>query len=253
MPHRGAGVLARSRPLCYLTARWPFNLFIETAAIHGSNPWIWGAIGSKGRNQRSGSSTADIIEGEDTVADAEDIVSGMAGRYAGALFSLAKESRAIDAVAADLKSFSALIDSNPDLQLLVKSPVFSAQDQTRALGKILEAMRIDGLASRFLLLVASKRRLFAVKGMIANFLALDDADRGVSRAEVTVAEPLSQANFDVLTSALRDVTGGKSVEIDVKVDPEILGGLVVRLGSRMVDGSLKTKLNSLRTRMKEVG
>lgn len=187
------------------------------------------------------------------MADADNIVSGMAGRYAAALFSLAKESRSIDSVSADLKAFSALVDKSEDLRHLVKSPAFSAEDQTRALGKVLEAAGIAGLASRFLLLVASKRRLFAVKDMIAGFVALDDADRGVSRAEVTVAEPLSEANHGALIAALRDVTGGKSVEVDVKVDPAILGGIVVRLGSRMVDGSLKTKLNSLRTRMKEVG
>lgn len=187
------------------------------------------------------------------MADAEDIVSGMAGRYAAALFSLAKEGRAIDSVAADLKAFLSLVNGSEDLRLLVRSPVFSAEDQTRALGKILEAVGIGGLAARFLLLVASKRRLFAVKDMIANFLALDDAARGISRAKVTVAEPLSGANLEALRSALRDVTGGKSVELDVKVDPAILGGLVVQLGSRMVDGSLKTKLNSIRTRMKEVG
>ena len=187
------------------------------------------------------------------MADAQDIVSGMAGRYAAALFSLAKESRSIEAVAADLKKFSDLVAANPDLDLLIKSPVFSAEDQTRALSKVLEAVGIGGLAAKFLQLVASKRRLFAIKTMIAGFHKLDDADRGVSRAVVTVAEPLSEAHLEALQQALRDVTGGKAVELDLKVDPAILGGLVVRLGSRMVDGSLKTKLNSIRTRMKEVG
>ena len=197
--------------------------------------------------------TSLIVEGWNTVADAEDIVSGMAGRYASALFSLAKDSRSIDAVAADLKRFSELLTDNPDLQLLVRSPIFSAEDQTRALGKVLEAVGIVGLAAKFLLLVASKRRLFAVGGMMATYHALDDADRGVSRAHVTVAEPLSDAHLDSLKQSLAEATGGKTVELDVKVDPDILGGLVVRLGSRMVDGSLKTKLNSIRTRMKEVG
>ncbi len=187
------------------------------------------------------------------MADAKDIVTGMAGRYAAALFSLAKESRSVDSVAADLKRFSDLVAGNPDLQLLVRSPVFGAEDQTRALDKILQAVGIGGLAAQFLKLVASKRRLFAVRTMIADFHTLDDADKGVSRAQVTVAEPLAAHRLDELKQALRDVTGGKTVELDMKVDPAILGGLVVRLGSRMVDGSLKTKLNSIRTRMKEVG
>ena len=89
--------------------------------------------------------------------------------------------------------------------------------------------------------------------MIRDFLALDDADRGVSRAQVTVAEALTDVQLSELKSSLTEATGGKSVEVDMKVDPEIIGGIVVRLGSRMVDASIKTKLNSIRTRMKEVG
>ena len=187
------------------------------------------------------------------MADAENIVSGMAGRYASALFALAKDSRSIDKVAAELKSFDGLIQDSPDLQLLVRSPAFSAEDQSRALKAVLERVGISGLTANFLLLVASKRRLFAVRTMIRDFLALDDADRGVSRAQVTVAEPLSDDGLAALKSALIEATGGKSVEVDVKVDPEIIGGIVVRLGSRMVDASIKTKLNAIRTRMKEVG
>ena len=187
------------------------------------------------------------------MADVENIVSGMAGRYASALFSLAKESRSIDRVAAELRSFDALVQSSPDLQLLVRSPAFSSEDQSRALKAVLERADISGLSANFLLLVAGKRRLFAVRTMIRDFLALDDADRGVSRAQVTVAEPLDQAELDKLKSSLAEATGGKSVEVEMKVDADIIGGIIVRLGSRMVDASIKTKLNSIRTRMKEVG
>ncbi|WP_237476998.1 F0F1 ATP synthase subunit delta [Lichenibacterium dinghuense] len=187
------------------------------------------------------------------MADAENIVSGMAGRYASALFSLAKDSRSIDKVAADLRAFDALIADNADLQLLVRSPAFSAEDQTRALKAVLGRAGVSGLTANFLLLVASKRRLFAVRTMIRDYLALDDADRGVSRAQVTVAEPLSGDQLAALKASLAEATGGKSVEVDMKVDPEIIGGIVVRLGSRMVDASIRTKLNSIRTRMKEVG
>ena len=187
------------------------------------------------------------------MADAENIVSGMAGRYASALFSLAKDSRSIDRVAGDLKTFDSLVESNPDLQLLVRSPAFSAEDQSRALKAVLDRVGISGLTANFLLLVASKRRLFVVRTMIRDFMALDDADRGVSRAKVTVAAPLDDAQLQALKQSLAEATGGKTVELDVKVDPEIIGGIVVRLGSRMVDASIKTKLNSIRTRMKEVG
>ncbi len=187
------------------------------------------------------------------LAKEETIVSGMAGRYAQALFQLAGESYATDAVAADLDRFAALVAESSDLQHLVRSPVFSAEQQVRALSALLAAAGIQGLAANFLKLVASKRRLFAVSGMIRGYKALNDAAKGVTRAEVTVAEPLSDANLAALQSALAQASGGRSVVVDVKVDPAIIGGLVVKLGSRMVDGSLKTKLNSIRTRMKEVG
>ena len=190
---------------------------------------------------------------ERALAPVETIVSGMAGRYALALFDLASEAGGIDQVSADLKTFADLIDESPDLQRLVRSPVFSVDDQNRALDALLARAGIGGLASNFLKVVASKRRLFAVRQMIADYNKLNDAHRKVVRAQVTVAEPLSNQHLEALKSALNEATGGQSVALDVKVDPAIIGGLVVKLGSRMVDGSLRTKLNTLRTRMKEVG
>ena len=177
----------------------------------------------------------------------------MPGRYASALFDLAQEQKAIDSVASDLKSFDAMVESSPDLQRLVRSPAFTAEEQTRALAAVLDKAGIKGLAANFLKLVATKRRLFAVRDMIAGYGKLVDAAKGVKRAEVTVAEPLGDSHLEALKDALRQVSGGQSVELSVKVDPSIIGGLVVRLGSRMVDGSLRTKLNSIRNRMKEVG
>ncbi|MBX9741777.1 MAG: F0F1 ATP synthase subunit delta [Beijerinckiaceae bacterium] len=187
------------------------------------------------------------------VAKEETIVTGMAGRYASALFELAREQRATAQVAADLDRFKAMLAESADLARLVRSPAFSAEEQVKALGAVLEKAGISGLTAKFLKLVATKRRLFALPVMIADFGKLHDAERGVSRAQVTVAEPLSPANLAALRVALTDVAGANSVDMDVKVDPSIIGGLIVKLGSRMVDGSLKTKLNSIRTRMKEVG
>jgi F-type H+-transporting ATPase subunit delta len=187
------------------------------------------------------------------LAQQETLVSGMAGRYAQALFELASESGTTDRVAADLTTFTALLDESADLQRFVKSPVFTAEEQVKALGGILDAAGIAGIAANFLKLVASKRRLFAVSDMIRDYEILYDSARGVARAAVTVAEPLRTEHVDALKAALVELTGGKEVEIAVAVDPAIIGGLVVQLGSRMVDGSLRTKLNSLRTRMKEVG
>lgn len=187
------------------------------------------------------------------MAQEVSIVSGMAGRYALALFELAKEQKSLDKVASDLTSFSGLIAASSDLERLVRSPVFSAEDQVKALGAVLTKAGIGGIAANFLKLVASKRRLFAVQDMIRDFGKLVDRERGVTRAQVTVAEPLSDSQMGALKDALVGSSGGKTVNVDVKVDPAIIGGLVVKLGSRMVDGSLKTKLNSIRTRMKEVG
>ena len=187
------------------------------------------------------------------VAKEETIVTGMAGRYASALFGLAQEQGATVQVAADLARFNAMIEESADLARLVRSPVFTAEEQVKALGAVLDKAGIGGLTAKFLKLVASKRRLFAAPAMIADFGKLHDAARGVSRADVTVAEPLSPANLEALRKALTDVAGSSSVEMNVKVEPAIIGGLIVKLGSRMVDGSLRTKLNSIRTRMKEVG
>ena len=195
----------------------------------------------------------EVIEGPDAVAEQDNIVSGMAGRYALALFSLARDQQAIDQVAAALKTFDDLIAESPDLRRLVRSPVFSAGQQTRALGALLEKAGISGVAANFIKLVAAKRRLFAIRSMIADYNKLYDSWRGVTRAEVTSAAALSETHGAALKEALKGVTGGRNVEISVNVDPSIIGGLVVRLGSRMVDGSLKTKLNAIRTRMKEVG
>jgi F-type H+-transporting ATPase subunit delta len=190
---------------------------------------------------------------QEHVAKEQSIVSGMAGRYAQALFDLAQERGATDQVAADLSAFSALVAESPDLQRFIKSPVFTAEEQVRALTAVLSRTEIAGIAGNFLKLVAAKRRLFAIADMIRDFNKLNDFAKGLARAEVTVAQPLKDSHVAALKTALAELTGGQSVEMTFKVDPSIIGGLIVKLGSRMVDGSLKTKLNSIRTRMKEVG
>lgn len=182
----------------------------------------------------------------------EPIVSGMAGRYANALFELALEEKNIDAVKRDLDRFDALVAGSPDLTRLVRSPVFTAEEQANALSAILDKAGIGGLAANFLKLVASNRRLFAVREMVRAFRTLVARHKGEVTAEVTVAEKLNDKHLDALKTALKGVTG-KDVELDVKLDPSIIGGLIVKVGSRMVDTSLKTKLNSIKHAMKEVG
>jgi F-type H+-transporting ATPase subunit delta len=185
------------------------------------------------------------------VAGEDPTISGMAGRYATALFELALEDKAVDQVRKDLDSFDALVAGSPDLDRLVRSPVFGADEQAKALAAVLDKAGIKGLAAKFLQVIARNRRLFAVRGMIRAFRALVARHRGEVTAEVTVAEALSDANLDALKGAIKNVTGGKDIDFNVNVDPAIIGGLIVKVGSRMVDTSLRTKLNAIKIAMKE--
>jgi len=186
------------------------------------------------------------------VAGEEPIVSGMASRYANALFELASEQNAIDSVAADLGRFNGLVEESADLKRLVRSPVFSSEEQTKAVTAVLERAGIGGIAANFIKLAAHNRRLFAVGDMISAFTALVAKARGQASAEVTAAQPLSDDNLNVLKDSLKSATG-KDISLNVKVDPSLIGGLIVKIGSRMIDASLKTKLQSIKIAMKEVG
>jgi F-type H+-transporting ATPase subunit delta len=186
------------------------------------------------------------------VAAEDPSVSGVSGRYATALFELARDERAIDAVLLDLDQFNAMLDDSADLRRLVRSPVFSADMQVKALTVVLDRAGITGISANFLKVLTANRRLFAVADVIRAFRALVAKFKGEAAADVTVAEPLSDKNLDALRTALKSVTG-KDVALSVKVDPAIIGGLVVKLGSRMIDSSLRTKLNSIKHAMKEAG
>ena len=194
----------------------------------------------------------DARKEQSIVAGEDHSVSGMAGRYAIALLELAREGNAIDAVSADLDRFDALIE-NPDLNRLVRSPVFGAEEQLKALSAVLDKVEIEGLAANFLKLVASNRRLFAVRDMVKAYRTLVARHKRQLRAEVTVAERLGEQHLEALKDALKSVSGGWNVDLDVRIDPAIIGGLIVKVGSRMVDASLKTKLNAIKHAMKEVG
>lgn len=184
------------------------------------------------------------------MASEQPIVAGVAGRYATALFELALEDKVLDKVRADLDRFDQMIAGSDDLKRLVRSPVFTADEQVKALEPILQKAGIDGVSANFVKLVASNRRLFALPQIINAFRALVARHKGEVAASVTVAEQLSDAHLKSLKDALNAVTG-KDVDLKIQVDPAIIGGLVVKLGSRMVDTSLRTKLNSIKTAMKE--
>ncbi|MGY3608691.1 MULTISPECIES: F0F1 ATP synthase subunit delta [unclassified Bradyrhizobium] len=179
-------------------------------------------------------------------------VSGVAGRYATALFDLARDEKSVDAVKSDLDKFNALLNESVDLKRLVRSPVFSAEAQLKALSAVLDKAGISGITAKFLKVLTSNRRLFAVADVIRAYNALVANFKGEATAEVTVAEALNDKNLDALKAALKSVTG-KDVALNVKIDPSIIGGLVVKVGSRMVDSSLRTKLNSIKHAMKEAG
>jgi F-type H+-transporting ATPase subunit delta len=185
------------------------------------------------------------------VAGEEPIVTGMAGRYATALFELALEEHALDPVRSDLDRFDALIAESADLQRLVRSPVFTAEEQSKALAAVLDRTGISGLAQRFLLVVSSNRRLFAVREIVRAFRQPVARHKGEVTASVTMAETPSGAQLTAIKDALKAVTK-KDVQVEVKVDPSVIGGLIVKLGSRMVDASLRAKLNAIKLAMKEV-
>jgi F-type H+-transporting ATPase subunit delta len=186
------------------------------------------------------------------VAGEVDTPSGVAGRYATALFELALEEKALEKVEQDLNRFASALDAVEDLRRLVRSPVFTAEEQERAIAAILEQMEIEGLTANFLKLITRNRRLFAAPDMIKAFRALLARHRGQTSAEVTSALPLSEGQLRALQTALKAALH-KEIQLDQKVDATLLGGLVVKVGSRMIDSSLRTKLNSLKQTMKEVG
>lgn len=180
------------------------------------------------------------------------VTGSIAERYSAALFELAEEQSCLDAVAADLKSLKALIAESEDLRRLLKSPVLSRAEQQKAVGALAERAGLSLLSKNFLGLVARNRRLFAVEGMTAAYLARLAKKRGEVTAEVASAVPLADKQIGAIESALKKVVGS-NVTLDVTVDPGLLGGLVVKVGSRMVDGSLRTKLQHLQLSMKGVG
>lgn len=179
-------------------------------------------------------------------------MSDLAGRYASALLDLADERKALDEVADDLKALRSLIAESEDLRRLLGSPIFSREEQRKAMGALMDKVETAELTRRFVLVVAENHRLFALPGMIESYLSELARRRGEITAEVTAARSLSDAQQTALLEALRSAVGGK-VQLDLKIDPALIGGLVVKVGSRMIDSSLRSKLQRLQLAMKGVG
>lgn len=190
--------------------------------------------------------------GESDVATNDTSVDGVAGRYASALFDLANEGSNVEGIESDLVNFQALLGESPDLVRVVRSPVIAADDQAKAIAAVLDKAGIGGLTANFLKLVAANRRLFVVQDMIKVYRTLAAKARGEITAEVTSAFALNGEQIAALKEKLR-ASVGKDVTLESRVDPSILGGLIVKVGSRMIDSSLKTKLQNMKAVLSGAG
>jgi F-type H+-transporting ATPase subunit delta len=174
---------------------------------------------------------------------------GLAGRYALAIFELAQEERAVETVAADFAALKQLMEKSPELTRLIRAPVFSREEQAAGMNGVLHRMEAAPLTRRFILLLASKRRLFALADIVRAFGSLVAKQKGEMSAQVTSARPLSADETSELKSILRSKLS-KDVILETRLDPSLLGGLIVKVGSRMIDSSLRTKLNGMRMAMR---
>ena len=190
---------------------------------------------------------ADATDGSQVADDSKATEVG--ARYAQALFDLAKDENQIAAVEADLKALKAMIAESADLRTLLHSPAFDADAKGKGLAAIAERAAFNALTRKFLGFLSAQRRAAAISAVITSFVALSAASRGVVSAHVTTAIALTPAQADGLKAALR-ASLGKDPEIETRVDPAILGGLKVRVGSRLYDASLKSKLDSLKFALK---
>jgi F-type H+-transporting ATPase subunit delta len=178
--------------------------------------------------------------------------SSVAGRYANALFELADSAKSLDQVAQDLATFRRLLGESADLRRLVDSPVIGRDLQGKALLAVLDAAGIKGLTRSFIGTVAAKRRVRELPTMITEYLAELARRRGETTATVTSAVPLTPEQLQQLTDTLRKMLGDAMVSIDARVEPDILGGLLVKVGSRLFDSSIRSKLQRLQLAMKGV-
>jgi F-type H+-transporting ATPase subunit delta len=192
------------------------------------------------------------IEGCVSLASEATGVSGLAERYAAALFDLADERRILDEAAANLRQLKAMMTESTELSRLVRSPILSREEQGKAIVALAERAGFAPLVRDFLAVVARNRRLFAVPAMIEAYLEKLAERRGEITAEVAAAQPLSITQLDRLREHLRRKVG-RQVAIDVRIDPELIGGVIVKLGSRMVDASVRSKLQRLQMAMKGTG
>ncbi|OYU35655.1 F0F1 ATP synthase subunit delta [Novosphingobium sp. PASSN1] len=177
------------------------------------------------------------------------ITASLAGRYAAALYDLAGEQGVVTAVETDLDTLGSAVRESGDLAALLKNPEVSRDAAAKAVDAVAELLKVSPLTRNFLGVLAANRRLASLPDVVRAFTAIAAAARGEVTAEVTTAHPLDDAQLAQLAEKLK-VREGRSVTVKAHVDPAILGGLVVKIGSRMIDSSIRTRLNSLAQAMK---
>jgi len=186
------------------------------------------------------------------VGEPASISTGIAARYATAVFDLADETGALAALEADVGTLETAMADSADLRDLITSPIYGRDVSTAAIGKVAEAMGLTTVTANTLRLMAQKRRLFVLPAMLVALRARIAAHKGEVSADVASAKPLTKAQLDKLTKVLKAATGHE-VNLNSTVDESLIGGLVVKVGSTMIDTSIKAKLNALQNTMKEVG
>lgn len=185
------------------------------------------------------------------MSDTTSYSSGIAGRYATALFELAKEAKKLPAVEKDLDAVSAAMETSADLSSMINSPVYTREDTEAAIAAIAKKMKLSPLVGNTLSLLAQKRRLFVLPALITAVKGMTASERGEITAEVTAARKLTKAQEDKLAKTLK-ASVGKDIKINTTVDESLIGGLIVKVGSKMIDSSIRSKLNNLQNAMKEV-
>ncbi len=186
------------------------------------------------------------------VSEPASISTGIAARYATAVYDLAKEGKSVKALESDLEALQSSLSDSADFRSLITSPVYSREEQAGAITAIAKKMKLSGIMANTLNLMAQKRRLFVLPQLVQSLRNIIAEDKGEVTAEVTSAKALTKAQADKLAKSLKASTG-KTVTLNATVDESLIGGLVVKVGSRMIDTSIRAKLNSLQNAMKEVG
>lgn len=185
------------------------------------------------------------------VSEPASISSGIASRYATAVFELAREEGGLPALEADIAALDGALQASADLRTLISSPVLTRDEQTRAIDALAQKMGLSSILRRTLALMADKRRLFVLPQLTQRLAALIADEKGEVTAEVTAAQSLTAEQADKLAASIKAAIG-KDVKIKLAVDESLIGGLVVKVGSQMIDSSIRSKLANLQNAMKEV-